>query len=180
MSRVEILVSKRQYFMFGLLVGLLLSPAILFFIAVVTTPLHTEAAPSCVEATLARFAFDRAVRRMPVVTNPYGADEATLSEGMKLYRDNCAGCHGTPSGRSDWGANHFYPPVPQFGEYPPHRTDSQVFQIVKHGIRYSGMGGWSGMLPDEQIWKIATFISHLESLPPDLGKHWREPPKALH
>lgn len=171
--------SKRQYFVLGLLVGLVVSPAILFFIAVVATPLNSETTPPRFEAALARFALDRAVRRMSVVTNPYGADEATLSQGMKLYRDNCAGCHGTPSGRSDWGANHFYPPAPQFGEYPPHRTDSQVFQIVKHGIRYSGMGGWSGMLPDEQIWKIATFISHLESLPPNLEKEWPKPPQAL-
>src|SRR3954451_16033602 len=40
--------------------------------------------------------------------NPIGAnDNAALLAGMKLFRDNCAGCHGGDSADSKWGARNF-------------------------------------------------------------------------
>ena len=43
-----------------------------------------------------------------------------------------------------------------------------MFVGIKHGIRYSGMGAWNGMMSDEEIWKVATFLEHIGSLPPEV------------
>jgi hypothetical protein len=35
------------------------------------------------------------------------------------------------------------------------------------------MGGWDGMLPDEDIWKVAAFLSRLGELPPTVDSKWK-------
>lgn len=45
--------------------------------------------------------------------------------------------HGGSVRKSVWDTTSFYPRVPQFGFDPLKRTDSQIFEIVKHGIRYT-------------------------------------------
>ena len=51
-----------------------------------------------------------------------------LLAGMKLYRNNCLGCHGGGVRKSVWGTTSFYPRVPQFGFDPLKRTDSQILR----------------------------------------------------
>jgi mono/diheme cytochrome c family protein len=50
----------------------------------------------------------------------------------------------------------------------PDRPDWQLFWIVKHGVRYSGMAAWDGEIHDEKIWQVVTFLSRLRNLPPDV------------
>jgi hypothetical protein len=47
-----------------------------------------------------------------------------------------------------------------------------MFVAIKHGIRYSGMGGWD-MMTDEEIWKVATFLERIGSLPPEVQTNWK-------
>jgi len=65
---------------------------------------------------------------------------------------------------SNWGSAHFYPRVPQFAAEPPRKPDWQIFWIVEHGVKYSGMGGWSELMPQAEAWKVASFLSGLDSL----------------
>jgi mono/diheme cytochrome c family protein len=104
--------------------------------------------------------------------NPLPITDSNLTAGLKIFRNNCAGCHGEPGRPSRWGTRNFFPPVPQFADEPPQLADSKVFVIVKRGIKYSGMGGWDGMLPDEDIWKVAAFLSRLHELPPAVDSMW--------
>jgi mono/diheme cytochrome c family protein len=121
-------------------------------------------------------ALDAAIaREAPKRANPIAVDDAALLAGMKLYRSNCEGCHGGGRGPSEWGAK-FYPPVPQFGARPPGRPDWQIVWIIENGLRYSGMGGWKGMMPEEDMWRVASFLSRLDALPPAVAEAWRNPP----
>ena len=38
------------------------------------------------------------------------------------------------------------------------------------------MGAWEGEIPDEKIWQVVTFLSHLRNLPPDVEADWTQPP----
>jgi mono/diheme cytochrome c family protein len=102
--------------------------------------------------------------------------ERSASGGMKVYRDGCSGCHGDYQKPSHWGTTAFYPRVPQFAKNAPDRPDWQMFWIVKHGVRYSGMAAWQGEIPDEKIWQVVTFLSRLRNLPPDVEADWTQPP----
>ena len=91
---------------------------------------------------------------------------------MKIFRNACAGCHGEFSKPSHWGTADFYPRVPQFADEPPTIPASQMFVVVKHGIRYTGMGAWDGEMSDEDIWKVVTFLNDLATLPPSVRSQW--------
>src|SRR2546423_10314485 len=105
-------------------------------------------------------------RQAQGLTNPLQASSDVLVAGQNIFKMHCAGCHGTPGQPSPWGTRGFYPRVPQFGDQPPALTASQMFVAIKYGIRYSGMGAWDAMMSDEDIWKVATFLEDIGSLPP--------------
>ena len=91
---------------------------------------------------------------------------------MKIFKMNCAGCHGQAGKPSQWGTKGFYPRVPQFADHPPPLSAAEMFVAIKRGIRYSGMGAWDGMMSDDDIWKAATFLEHIGSLPPEVQANW--------
>jgi mono/diheme cytochrome c family protein len=104
-------------------------------------------------------------RHAPDTKNPVAATEQNLVEGAKLYMNHCAGCHGIPSNADSQFGRSFYPPVPQFFSDAPDMPDNQNFYITKHGIRWTGMPGWSKSLSDRQIWTVTTFLANIEKLP---------------
>jgi mono/diheme cytochrome c family protein len=162
-------------FALGFFLGVL-TPALVFLFAAMigAFKIKADAPPLRIESRLAKLAFNASIRRIPAEQNPYRVDDAFLLEGLKLFQSGCAGCHGEYAKRSDWGSRHFYPPAPQFGEAPPRLTEFEIFYIVQHGIRYSGMGGWSGLMNKEQTWKVASFLSRLDTLPPQVEEEWRK------
>ena len=114
-------------------------------------------------------------RQAPRMQNPVPATSDNLRAGMKLFLDDCAGCHGDSRKRSRWGTTMFYPRVPQLDLEPTSKPDWHVFWIIQHGVRYTGMAGNGSLMPEENIWKIATFLTHLNDLPPDVNEEWRRP-----
>lgn len=107
------------------------------------------------------------------LTNPLSPSNEVLITGLKSFKMNCAGCHGLPGQPSQWGTRNFYPRAPQFADDPPRLSAPQMFVVIKQGIRYSGMGGWDGMMTDEEIWKVVKFLEHIESLPPEVQSNWK-------
>jgi mono/diheme cytochrome c family protein len=159
-----------------------------FVLGVVTLPLLAVAsawlglfavpatgAPPAWEEALAMRALHTSLARSAEAHNAPVADDETLLAGLKLYRNNCAGCHGDFAAASDWGSKNFYPRVPQFPDDPPDLSVPEMYVAIKHGIRYSGMGAWNGMMSDEEIWRVALFLSRLDSLPAAVDSAWRKP-----
>ncbi|MGB6687887.1 MAG: c-type cytochrome [Terracidiphilus sp.] len=162
-------------FIFGLVVGGLVLPIVAAGVFLLGwSSVEATSDPPRWETALARRAFAASVaRQAPEVQNPIPVNSDTLRAGMKFYRDGCAGCHGDAGKPSQWGTRDFYPRVPQFDSEPPVKPDWQLFWIAKHGVRYSGMGGWDSLTSDENLWKTVAFLNHLKSLPPDVEAEWR-------
>lgn len=91
-----------------------------------------------------------------------------------MFHEACDGCHGTANERSISGMKELYPRVPQFGFEPPALLDWQIFWVAKNGIRYTAMGGYSPEMSDDRAWRVALFLSRLNSLPPDVVVKWHE------
>ena len=162
-------------FAYGLVVGILLIPlvAIMAYLLGWVSVSATSNPPHW-EVFIARTALAASVGRQAAkLQNPTSPTNANLMAGLKYYRDGCAGCHGDVGKPSQWGATGFYPRAPQFDAEPPLKPDWQMFWIVKHGVRYSGMGAWENLASDNDIWKVVTFLNHLKSLPPDVEAAWR-------
>jgi thiosulfate dehydrogenase len=142
-------------------------------------PSYANAPEPAWEKAVAQMALQNyAARRAPHIPNPIAPTDENLLAGMKVFRDACSGCHGDPGATSDYGAS-FYPKVPQFAKHPPRLPDYQLFWIIRNGVRYSGMSAWdrqwdnSQVTSDDKIWKVATFLSRLDTLPPAVDAAWR-------
>ena len=107
------------------------------------------------------------------LTNPIQPSSEVLIASLKIFKTNCAGRHGSRGQPSQWRTQNFYPRVPQFADNQPHLLAPQMFVAIKQGIRYSGMGAWNGMMSGEEIWKVATFLEQIGSLPPGVEVNWK-------
>jgi thiosulfate dehydrogenase len=112
-------------------------------------------------------------RHAPEVRNPVAATESNLVAGMKVYQNNCAGCHGDVHQPHAVAADEFYPRVPQFMEEAPDMPENQNFYVIQHGIRLSGMPAWNRSLNEQEIWQVTTFLGHMDKLPPEVTEEWK-------
>ena len=161
----------RKWFFFG---GMILGPLIaVIVVSIGLWPWRATSVPPKWENTLAARSLHAALaREAKNLKAPMSASDETLRAGMKIYRTNCAGCHGDFDQPSKWGANGFYPRVPQFAEAPPTLRTEEMFLIVREGIRYSGMGSWKDLMSEEETWKVVLFLNNIESLPPAVRSEW--------
>ncbi len=161
----------------GFVLGLLVVPAIGAVVLFSGRfPFQATEQPPRWEGRIAGMALDPAVeRKAQGLANPVAATDADLMRGMKLYRDGCAGCHGEPGKPSRWGRYNLYPPAPQLAERGDRDPVPEIFVVVKYGIRYTGMGGWKDQVPDDDLWRVATFLSRMKSLPPAVESAWKSP-----
>ena len=131
--------------------------------------------PSAFEKKYAMHAMDASTdRHAPDVKNPVAPTEANLKEGITLYSMDCAECHGSPKTPESKRGKSFYPPAPQFLSDAADMPENQNFYIIKHGVRLTGMPAWGSELSDQDIWKIVTFLSHMEKLPPAVEEQWKQ------
>lgn len=125
--------------------------------------------PSRLESELMRRAVHASVRReAPEVKNPFPPTDENLIAGGKIYLNGCAGCHGNP-GKPYKYQGVLFPPAPLVSSVRTEYTEAQVFWVVKHGVRLTGMfanGQWDS---DENLWKVAAFLTRIGSLPPEVS-----------
>ena len=163
-------VRQWRYFLGGLIVGPLVAVII---VALGLWPWAATSKPPKWEDTFAVRSLHIALARdAKNLHPPTPASEETLRSGMKIYRTNCAGCHGDFGQPSTWGANGFYPRVPQFADAPSALRSEEMFLVVRNGIRYSGMGAWKDLMSEEDTWKVVLFLSNMKSLPPTVRSEW--------
>jgi len=148
------------------ILGLIAAP-LLFALAGIAGFLPTDASsePPKWESSIGMRALDASLeKRSGGLKNPIAsADAAALAAGAKIYSDNCAGCHGSAKGPSDWGAKGFYPRAPQFFQEGADVTPPEAYAAVHDGIRYSGMAAWRGQLKDDEMWKVANFVASIRA-----------------
>ncbi|HYG98730.1 MAG TPA: cytochrome c [Terriglobales bacterium] len=121
-----------------------------------------------------------AERNAPKVNNPVQATEANLADGARLYKENCAVCHGSPEMPVAGLGRGLSPQAPQFLDHSPAHMDERViFHITKHGVSRSGMPAWGELLNDQQIWTLTAFMKSMEKLPPAVEAEWKKPSQAM-
>ena len=160
------------------LLGAVLTLALLLLTALAAMrlglmPVNADGTHSSVEARIMPVVLHASVaRRAGRETNPISLNEDNLKAGASTYKAMCARCHSTPGGDPSVYGQSFYPPAPQLpGEMFPY-TDAQLFWLIKHGIRNTGMPAWGSMLSDEEIWQIVSLLKNSQDLPPSVEAEW--------
>ena len=100
-------------------------------------------------------------------SNPVEPTEAVLEQALAHYADHCAACHANNgSGETTMGRS-MYPRVPDMRiEKTQSLSDGELFSIIEHGIRLTGMPGWGNGTPEgeRESWGLVHFVRRLPKL----------------
>lgn len=168
-------------FILGVVIGILLVPAAFYvYCRSGLAPVATVASPMPFEKFFSKTALHAAIDRQAPKTKSTRATEGELLAGIDVYRHNCGGCHGLPGKPASNVAKGMFPHPPQLFESGHMVTDDPVgesYWKVKHGIRLSGMPGFTGLLTDEQIWNVSLLVANADKLPPAAQQALTAPPQ---
>lgn len=141
-------------------------------------PANADAEPSWLETWMARTSLDATLNHNASKgDNPVELTEQNLLNGLHLYAQNCAVCHGSAKGvaTSSPIAKGLYQKPPQFATDGVEDDPEGVsFWKIKHGIRLTGMPSFRDSLSDRQIWTLALFLKHMDKLPPAVEQTWHQ------
>lgn len=141
-------------------------------------PANADAVPGSLETWMARTSLDATLRRdAPTGRNPVEATEQNLLNGVRLFAENCAVCHGSGKQAASPSpiAKGLYQKPPQMAtDGVEDDSEGVSFWKIKHGIRLTGMPSFAYSLSDQQIWTLATFLKHMDKLPPAVQQSWEQ------
>lgn len=119
------------------------------------------------ERWLLRTAQERSVARSSrEIEAPDLADLSRIQAGAEHFAEMCQGCHGAPGlDRSEIGQG-LNPRAPNLSTSAGEKEPAQLFWIVKHGIKMTGMPAFGATHSDDQVWSIVAFASQLPKMSP--------------
>ena len=127
--------------------------------------------PSRVEELLARamrrWATPSAMRNRP---NPVQPTQQVIEKALEHYADHCATCHANDGSGDTAIGRGLYPKAPDMrAGNTQSLTDGELFSIIEHGIRLTGMPAWGNGTPEGErdSWGLVHFIRRLPKLTPE-------------
>ena len=95
-------------------------------------------------------------------------DEANLLAGARVYREQCAVCHGLPGGARTAIASGMFPKPPELFQGMGVTDDDpwESYWKVENGIRMSGRRAFKDHLTETQIWQVTVLVKNAAKIPP--------------
>lgn len=97
----------------------------------------------------------------PANFGPAPSNRELVAEGAQLYDAACKYCHGAPGADGSDAAMGMNPEPPYYDHLGEGWSPSQLFWIVKNGVRMTAMPGWGKTRQDPQIWAIVAFVQEM-------------------
>lgn len=160
---------------FGVILGLILAPlTLLGWFKWGHPPVAVTDPPLPMERQITQVPLGARIAREMPGNPPIQADEADLTAGAEIYRDQCSACHGFYGKPSSFGA-HMFPDAPEL--WQKHKNSDVVgvsddppgetWWKVTNGIRLTGMPAFKETLSDTQIWQVTLLLANADKpLPP--------------
>ena len=86
--------------------------------------------------------------------NPFDKDQRAVAAGAKLFRQNCASCHGDEGTGRDKKPNLHNDRVRS-------ASAGELQWLLTNGSMRNGMPSWS-RLPEQQRWQIVSYLKSLD------------------
>jgi thiosulfate dehydrogenase len=143
-------------------------------------PANADAKPGALETWAAHTSLRATIKReAPTDPVPIALNDENLVAGVKLYKTNCAVCHGASDGQASNIATGLFQHTPQLATHDvTDDPEGKIYWKIKHGIRLTGMPAFTDSLTDKQIWQVVLFLKHMDSLPPQAEKAWKAVPSS--
>jgi thiosulfate dehydrogenase len=156
----------------GVLVGILLGVLLLFagayrYFSSGRAPVAVTSPEMPLERRFARMALHAYLEKLPHPDPQVPADEKNYLEGAKIYKENCAVCHGLPGGPKTAIAEGMFPKPPQLFRGVGVTDDDtwETYWKVEGGIRMTGMPGFKDRLSETQIWQVSVLLKNADKIP---------------
>ena len=161
--------------LFGILLGCVLCPvALIFYLKYGDPPLAVNDKPLFHEEDLTQAPMLNRIPREAPQFSPIQASEENLVAGARIYREQCAVCHGLHGKPASIGLR-MYPIAPPLWE-GQRVADvvgvsgdpvGETYWKVANGIRLSGMPAYQGVLSDMELWQVSLLLANANKpLPP--------------
>jgi mono/diheme cytochrome c family protein len=97
------------------------------------------------------------------LTNPLPATPENTAQGRQNFSHYCFVCHGLDGQNTGVPfADAMSPSVPSLASKEVQSyTDGQLYWVISNGLWPSGMPASHGILTDEEIWSIVTYVRNL-------------------
>jgi mono/diheme cytochrome c family protein len=124
------------------------------------------------ERKMANRSLDAHIEKANIPAPPIQPSEDNYVAGAKIYKDNCAVCHGLPNQPPPAIAGNFYPDATLMfkGKGVTDDPPQESYWKIKNGVRLTGMPTFKGVLDDTQMWQMALFVANADKLPDSAKK----------
>ena len=94
------------------------------------------------------------------LTNPLAPEGSKA--GADLFKTDCVACHGVDGRGNGPASQALVPPPANLFELNQVAADDYLFWRINTGMPGTAMVGWKGVLTDEQVWQVVSFIRTLK------------------
>ncbi len=128
-------------------------------------PIKASSGHWAITAWLLDFAKNRSVSTHTLALQAPALDEPWLVlKGAGHYETGCLPCHGGPGRRNPRIAQAMTPAPPYLPPEISKWKPDELFYIVKHGIKFTGMPAWPTQRRDDEVWAMVAFLRQLPNL----------------
>ena len=151
----------------GIVLGVLLvAGGVYFYFSSGHAPVATSAPPMPLERKFAKMGLHAYLDKLPHPAPQVPADEANMVAGAKVYKEQCAVCHGLPGEPKGAIQQGMFPVPPQLfhGTGVTDDDEWESYWKVENGIRMTGMPGFKGQLTETQIWQVTVLVKNADKI----------------
>ncbi|ADJ28269.1 c-type cytochrome [Nitrosococcus watsonii] len=180
-ARLKSLNWRQQWPAVAVFVGALALGGVLVAVAGII-PIKASSGHWAITDFLLHFAMERSVATHSLsIQAPELAKASLVLRGAGHYETDCRFCHGSPRLRYPPIAQQMTPPPPYLPETVSSWEDRELFYIIKHGVKFTGMPAWPALQRDDEVWAMVAFLRVLPEM--DGGEYeqlvWGEIPVSL-
>jgi len=113
---------------------------------------------------------DRSIAaRSDDIQAPDPDDSKAREAGFPHYHGMCRLCHGAPGFQREEFAEGLYPSPPSMtsGHIQEKRSPTEIYWIVEHGIKLTGMPAFGPTHSEEELWDTVAFAENVPRMDPE-------------
>ncbi|MEZ6132909.1 MAG: c-type cytochrome [Planctomycetaceae bacterium] len=95
------------------------------------------------------------------------SDRSLIIKGAGHFETGCVQCHGGPSRGPNPIAAALMPTPPLLADAVTAWEANELFYIVKHGVKLTGMPAWPAQDRDDEVWAVVAFLKILPDMQND-------------
>lgn len=94
-------------------------------------------------------------------------DPGLVIKGAGHFETACKACHGAPGEEPPRVAQEMTPSPPHLRDRVADWEDDDLFYIIKHGVKFTGMPAWPARQRDDEVWAMVAFVRMLPRMTPE-------------